>query len=134
MKKKSALETALIAWNEHQQGADAEAMAKRAIELAQFGVFSNRNIALITGLSYEAVLKMAPKSSKLGGRFNPEALPLIYDLYLAHSRGGKDPKLACTIVRHGVSSGFLERLTGVPSTSVDRWVAQRKETEKANVN
>jgi hypothetical protein len=132
MSRTKALEQALAAWNNNQRPKRSDLEVKDvatvdAIGLGQAGMFSNRHIAAITGLSVDLVCDIVKKSDKTGGRFNPESLPLIFDLWLEYVDGGTNPQLISTIVNSGTSVGFLARLTDIPATSLSRWLKRYNE-------
>lgn len=116
------IEVALAIHNKVTQGAEQEAREHYAVQLGELGLFSSRSIALIVDLSYHTVGRLTGKKDKTGGRFNPEALPLIYDLWAEYNQGGRNRKLAATIVKLGISPSYLATITGIPSTTLSRWV------------
>lgn len=128
------LEQALIAWSHNKTESDPldpsgnrakQVAVDDAAMLGECGIFSNRNIALITGLEPDFVGEITGKKDKTGGRFNPEALPLIYDLRLQWSLARVvshgDVR---TIVELGVSPGMLAKLTGISRTAIYSWAGE----------
>lgn len=125
----TALEQALVVWT-RDMTRYSEAQAKQvrtddAVSLGEWGVFSNRHISFITGLEPDFVGTLTGKRDKTGGRFNPEALPFIYDLRLqwvqAHVVSQRDIRF---IIELGVSPGMLAKLTGISRTAIYKWIEE----------
>jgi hypothetical protein len=116
------LEQALIAWSKQKNPDDRQPQIDDAVSLGETGVFSNRNIAHITGLDVDFVGELTGKKDKTGGRFNPEALPMIYDIRLQWARARTcDPAAVRLVVNMGVSAGMLSKLTGISRT----WIYEK---------
>lgn len=117
------LEQALNAWNATQNGRDEverhQIQLDRAYELADWGIFSNWNIANITGLNIESVAAITGKKDKTGGRLNPESLSLILDLWIEHNRHHRrrdyaiDRRTLVAAVNLGTSCAMIAKLTGI---------------------
>lgn len=121
------IEQALVAWRRVRDENDRQPQVDDAIALGETGVFSNRNISHITGLSPEFVAELTRKKDKSGGRLNPEALPYIYDLYLAKLRSGVvDWSKVLVTLDQGVSVRVLAKLTGIPYSSIYNWVPKKE--------
>lgn len=117
------LEVALAIQNK-AKGANKEVRMALATDLGELQIFSNRTIGLILDLDYQSVKASTHKTDKTGGRFNPEALSLIYDLWSEYTQQGvRNKQLASTIVKLGISPDYLSKLTGIPATTIRRWVA-----------
>lgn len=95
-----------------------EAATEAVRELAEYGVFSNRNLQAITGLNEHYVATITAKASKVGGRLNPVTLPLMLQLAEDWRAGVKNEHVARTIVELGTSRGMVARLTGIPYSAV----------------
>lgn len=125
------LQQALVAWQRDlsrcDENEERQTRIDDAITLGETGVFSNRNIALITGLEPDFVGGITGKKDKTGGRFNPEMLPQIYDLRMqwvqARVVAHKD---VAFIVSAGVSPGMLAKLTGISRTAIYSWVQKEE--------
>lgn len=125
MSTQSAVELALIAWSRDRAAEGAkEQLREDAANLGATGAFSNRNIAHITGLDVETVGKITGKRSKTGGRFNPEALPWLWELRVDYQDGFLHLPKAQLVVDMGVSPGMVARLIGMPATTL--YAALRK--------
>jgi hypothetical protein len=115
----SPLEQALEVWN--RQAPDRQTQIDDAVMLGETGVFSKRHISFITGLDLNLVNELVRKPDKTGGRFNPEALPLILDLSLGWRQNRVcDAQLTRTIVAIGVSPFMISKLSGISRTTLYR--------------
>ena len=126
----TALEEA--AWvHEHLEQYDRQQRFDAAASLAQWGIFSLRQIGAIVDLSHTTVVKVATgKTDRTGGRFSPECLPLLADMRARHARG---EEIAPAEVEElidaggGTSLGFAARLGGIPQSLLRRRYKQAKE-------
>lgn len=110
---------------------DKEARLEKAVELGELGAFSNRAISKIVGVSSVTIDKHRAKSDRSGGRFDPDSLSLIYDLWSEYANGGQPTRLTATVL--GLNSALLvSRLTGVPTTTLKRWAAIGREEQNAS--
>jgi hypothetical protein len=118
------LEQALVAWRRPKDPHDRRAQihVDDAVALAETDVFSVRNIVAITDLPQTFAYELLHKHNKIGGRLNPETLPLIYDIWLERARGPGDPKAwVRTVLKLGTSQLMLAKLTGIPQASISEW-------------
>lgn len=117
------LQQALAAWGRNSQQDDRQGRADDAVELAETGMFSVRQILLITGLPTTfgyALLSDYRKGGREGGRFNPESLDDIYQLWLqVASANVVDGKLAKRIKDAGTGTTMLGRLCGVSRQRIE---------------
>lgn len=136
MRRNAAIDKALAAWNNQNRTDDRTDEQRRdvaevdALALGQAGMFSNNQIAAITGLSLKRVCALNPKTDKSGGRFNPQTLPLLLELWVEYEDGGMGRQLGQlvkTIVDSGTSVGTASRLTFIPPTTLSRWLKQHGE-------
>jgi len=105
---------------------DRQGKFDAAVALAEHNIFSARNISQITGLATTTVLRLAPKSEKTGGRFNPESLPHLVRLMHLRANGEVDVREAKAAVDKGTSTTFAARLTGIPTTTFTRYVKEAR--------
>lgn len=93
--------------------------------LMETGLFSCLSVGRILDLDYHEVTKLTGKSDKTGGRLNPAALTLIRDIWAEYNQDARSRNVAAMsqVLQLGVTSTYLARLTGVPKTNIDRWVA-----------
>lgn len=116
------LQQALVAWTRVRTD-DRQPQVDDAVALAETGVFSTRQIILITGLPEKLTYDLVGKTNKEGGRFNPEALPQIYDIWQQRARTeAVDKKLVRLIVGQGVSPRMLAKLTGLAPSTIYTWL------------
>lgn len=118
------LEQATVAWTrfEPDEILRRQLQFDDARSLGELRVFSNRNIALITGLNPDTVAKLTGKTDKTGGLLNPESLPFLLDVAKAwgYDRTIDLPNLLVA-VKLGTSWSMACRLTTIPrSTAQDR--------------
>jgi hypothetical protein len=94
--------------------------------LAEFGVFSNRQIANIAkgSASHSHIAKITKKTSKSGGRLNPAHLENIRDLMLQADSGRVDWNLVELTVSQGTSGSLLSKLTGISKNQIGRKIAK----------
>lgn len=113
------LEQALIIWRRDSSTTQRQQRIDDAIALSETGVFSNRNIAHITKLDASFVGDLTNKRDKTGGRFNPEALPFIYDLRVQWAQASTCSDSAVRVILDmGVSAAMLSKLTGISRTTL----------------
>ena len=114
------VELALIAWSRDKESREHYPKRREdAKALGETGVFSNRNIAHITGLDVDTVGKITGKRSKTGGRLNPEAIPTLWEAEVYYR---VDSYLAVGLIKvainMGVSPRMAAKLIGVPPTTL----------------
>lgn len=118
------LEQAVAAWTRDPH---ADEMIRRqwqfddARALGECGVFSNRNIALITGLAHTTVADLTGKATRTGGRLNPESLPMLLDAAQHWLRyHAVDVQSVQVAIDLGTSIGMVEKLAGIPHSTLQR--------------
>jgi len=122
MNAMTPLQQALVAWSRTPDPNSQQAQWDDAVTLGETGVFSNSNISLITGLNPDRVASLTGKTDKTGGRFNPEALPFIYDLRIQWARYGVvSHKDVVFILEMKVSANMLAKLTGISRSAIYSW-------------
>lgn len=124
------LEQAVVACARDRGEDNRQAQFDDAVALGETKVFSNRNIAHITGLSMETIAQLTKKKDKVGGRLNPASLSLILDLrncWLTDSyevRGKTmrrvNKELLHSILNLGTSYGMIARLSEIPLSTLHR--------------
>lgn len=104
------------------------AQLRRADQLLESGLLSVRNVSAITHLTVGRLRKRVDADEpRLGGRLAPATLPWLLDLFRAeearttHSVSGSSLELTRKIIESGTSPRTIERLTGIPETTVRRW-------------
>ena len=107
----------------HRDTMDRQARVDAAVELGEWGVWSNRHVATLTGLRPAFVNELTGKRDKSGGNMNPERLGDVIEVAEARARGEEVKDRVVALLGEGFSSGMLARLTGVPQSTIARWGA-----------
>lgn len=87
--------------------------------LAAFGVFSNTQIAAITGLSRYTVRQITGKSDHTGGNLPMGSLGLILDAFERRT-----PATVAAAVKAGASTRMVGKLAGFSQATVVRYVKE----------
>lgn len=124
------LEQAVVACARDKSEENRQVQFDDAVALGETRVFSNRNIAHITGLSMETIAQLTKKKDKVGGRLNPASLSLILDLrnswltetYVVRGKEMRwvNKELLTSILNLGTSYGMVARLSEIPLTTLHR--------------
>lgn len=110
--------------------ADKEALGEQLSgvqALVDTGLFSIRAAARIAGVGMGRARSFVKSSHSTGGVIAPEALVLIQqlttaeDLRTSHLLSPESVRLTKEIVGTGTSLYMVERLTGIPETTLRRW-------------
>jgi len=104
----------------HREHFTDQGLADAIVSLGEWGLFSNRQIAEITGATMRQVCALTKKTDRTGGAFNPDALPNVIELSEARARGEKGGGAIRAALEGGVSLSMLARLTGAPKSSLAR--------------
>lgn len=99
------------------------------VALAEWGLFSNQQIASFTGMRIGNVSTYTGKTDASGGRLRPEALAPITKYLQALYSGDPDARLAAEAVDAGVSIGMLSKLSAVPTSTLERHVAKGRKLQ-----
>lgn len=100
---------------EHKVTLTRDELLLEAVALAEWGLFSARHIAAITGLRRASISPLIGKVDRTGGRFNPSALRLLQRL--AQSKYSAADLRA---VQEHCGPAMIERLTGVSAWKLRR--------------
>lgn len=122
----TAVEQAIWAYA-HRDTMDKQTRLDHVIALAAWGVYSNRQVALLTGMDPHDVAAYSGKTDRTGGNLNPDALPLILDLIHIDARGEVDFFAVKRALDAGVSGRMLARLTGRSQVTLARHARRAKE-------
>jgi hypothetical protein len=114
-----AIQQALYAHN-HRESTTREEKLTAAIELAEWGIFSNRQIAGFTGLPRAAVDGISTKTDGTGGNLPGDSLEYILTVATRHNRGEVDEFSMWYAIVYGASTRMVARLTGVSQSAVSR--------------
>lgn len=133
--RKTLLQVAVKAWalgQAHGPGWADKAARDEQIEAARklldSGRLSYRNVASITRFGLPRLRELAPQRG-MGGRLEPSSLPKILDLLnaetarTAYGVSATSINLARKILAEGNSARSVERLTGIPASTLRRWAA-----------
>lgn len=114
-----ALEQAVFHF-EHKGNYSRAAKVEAAQELAEWGVFSNRHIALFTGLRLADLSTYTGKTDRTGGSLTMESIPHIVKVINLEARGEVDYRAVKRAIDAGCSALMLSRLTGRPQSTLSR--------------
>lgn len=122
-----ALQQAKAAADANEAGTlDAQGRLDAVIALAEWGVFSARNVALFTGMKYTDVLEYISNPTRKGGRVTVAAIPHIIRAINLEAQGKFDVAEVRAAVDAGTSLTMFARLTGQPHTSLFRRLGEGK--------
>jgi len=99
-----------------------QAQVDRVVALNEFGLFSNRHLSMLTGMRQGNVAAFTNKKDATGGRLTGESLPFIVAAINNRNSRVLDVAVFKQAVDAGASRGMVSRLTGIPMTSVVRYV------------
>jgi hypothetical protein len=97
-----------------------EKRRRAAAALVGFGVFSNRQVARMTGLRHDEVAPFSTKTSKVGGNLSVESLPLILEIIEMLEREEISDFAIRNAVSAGASTRMVARLAGLSQSYVAR--------------
>lgn len=107
--------------HQHKGELDREQKIAHVKDLAAFGVFSGRQISVLTGLRGPDVHEIIGKSSHAGGSLNPDALPKLIEILERLDAGAPPKALIKETMADGISATMIARLTGEPISNITRW-------------
>lgn len=99
----------------------SDGMAEAIATLAAHGLWSRRQIMAITGAGEYRVRLAVGKVDRTGGRFNPDTLDLLLELFEIQDQNEQNPHLIALIIDMGTSARMLSRLSGIPESTV-KWI------------
>lgn len=104
------------------RGCDRQVRMDDAVALLEWGVFSIAQVHAITKVPRDRVRALASKTNHVGGNLNPETLPMLRDLRDRYRRGERPIGVAQQIYDKGTKQAMTSTLTGVPMTTLYRWM------------
>lgn len=116
----TAVEQAIYV-HQHRDTMTATALINSLIGLAEWKIFSNRQLSALTGLSTRVVGGYTNKVDNTGGNMPPESLPAVLELIHITQRGEVDIFAAKRALDFGISTRMLAKLTGIPQVTLARW-------------
>ena len=106
---------------DHKHAYTAAQQVAASQELAKWALFSNSQITTFTGLATHKVGALTGKTDRTGGKLEGEALAPIIELFALKSRGEISAVAVREALDAGVTAGMLQRLVGIPATTVRRY-------------
>lgn len=105
---------------------DRQGLFDAIISLAEHGIFSSRQIAMLTdgAINHSTISKMTKKKNKTGGTLNPQSLNDLREIFHSRARNKTNYKLVAKVINEGTSQIMVERLTGVSQSSISRYVKE----------
>ena len=99
-----------------------DSLIEKIQELAEFRIFSGRQISKICGgsLSHVVISSIVSKTDKSGGRFDPVSLEDIREALFSKERGRTDYKSVKNALDAGTSQNMVARLTGINQSAISR--------------
>ena len=132
----SNYQTVRRAWSLYGQKGTMGQLEKEAAvrQLSDSGLFSSRQLMAISGLTFRQVSAIAKKRTSEGGRFNPDSLGPILDIYHSQHRSEHDVFLYLKAVEPGgddvfaptTSALMVARLLGMPRRTVSDYVRKAR--------
>lgn len=97
-------------------------LVDEVVSQAEWDVWSNRHLATLSGLRPAFVNELTGKRDKTGGTINPSRLGDLADVAAARNRGEDVRARVAELAGDGFSSTMIARLTGIPVSSIGRWI------------
>ena len=107
---------------DNAQKISLDLLALRIQEIAEYDVFSNRQISVIVGgiLSHATIGKLVKKEDKSGGRLNPKSLEDISLALFSKARGRIDYSAIERALEAGTSQGMISKLSGISQSTISK--------------
>lgn len=105
---------------ERKAGADKETRINNVVSLAEWQVYSNRQISTFTGMDPHDVAAWTKKTDRTGGNLTGEALGPILEVIAIDARSEVDDYATKRALDAGCSTRMLARLTGLTQSSITR--------------
>ena len=99
-----------------------ELLIERFQELSEYTLFSNRQMAKISGdkISHNVLGGYIQKSDKSGGNFNPTSLEDVREALFSKERKRINYNAILRALEAGTSQGMISKLTGISQSSISR--------------
>lgn len=113
----------LAIWiRDNSKKVDRDVLVYNIQNLAEYGVFSNRQIQAIcrNELSYTTIGSYTQKKSKNGGKFNPESLEDLREILFSKHNSQINYKAIERALGYGTSQGMISKLTGVAQSTISK--------------
>jgi hypothetical protein len=110
-------------------------LIERMQEISEYGLFSNRQIANISGNTVRNTTLSAyiQKKDKSGGKINPKNLEDIRDLLFSRNRGHINYPTLFFILDNGTSQNMVSKLTGINQSTISRKYGERTGAIKTSI-
>jgi hypothetical protein len=107
---------------DNSQNMSKEVLINRVIELAEYDLFSNRQLATICNgaMKHNTIGQYVKKTDKSGGRFEPRSLEDIREALFSKERGRVDYNSVRKALKWGTSQGMISKLTGINQSAISR--------------
>lgn len=119
MKNHAAVTQALFAFT-HRATASREDRINRVVELAEWELFSNRQISTFTGMRRQDIAAYTSKTTHEGGNLTGESLGPILKLVELAGRDEIDDNEVARASRAGASTRMISKLTGISQSMIAR--------------
>lgn len=109
---------------DHHKDMSKEVLIHRLQDLAEYEVFSNRQLSLICNrvLKHNSIGAYVKKTDKSGGRFEPKSLEDIREALFSKERGVIDYESIRKALSLGTSQGMISKLTGINQSAISRGI------------
>lgn len=93
-------------------------------ELSSFGLFSNRQLEKIcrSKISYTTIGRSTGKTSRTGGKINPDSFEVIRDILYAKHNGQVNYTAIKSVLSDGTSQNMVSKLTGVAQSTISKYL------------
>lgn len=107
---------------DNAQNMPKETLVWRIQDLAEYDIFSNRQIQSICRgkISYTTIGSYTQKSSKSGGNLNPDSLEDIREILYGKHNDQIKYQVIERVLKEGTSQGMISKLTGVAQSTISK--------------
>lgn len=93
------------------------------VQLTEKNVFSIRQISNMCGKSPATLSRIVQRTSRTGGKLNPQHLEEIRDLIFQQDIDQVDWQTVKKITSDGTSADMLSRISGIPKSTIHRKIS-----------
>ena len=107
---------------DHATTMSRDMLIEKLQDLAEYDVFSNRQLSLISLgiLKHNSIGAYIRKTDKSGGKFSPWSLEYIREALFSRERGNVDYDSIEKALKAGTSQGMISKLTGINQSAISR--------------
>ena len=120
MSNLTALQQAKYAFDHRRTAISRQERLDNIIALAEWGIFSNAQIAHFTGTNPHLVAKFTGKTDRTGGNLPGESLQPIIDIVTARANDQEARGAVARAIEAKASTRMIARLTGLSQSTVMR--------------